>query len=55
MLLKDFDMEKPDELRARNTIVAHVESQLREINGLAGFKSESADETVKRLAKNSTK
>jgi hypothetical protein len=48
-------MLNPEELRARNTIVAHVENQLGEINGLAGFKKESSQETLERLAKNSSK
>lgn len=53
--LKDFDVKDPTMLRARNTIIMHVENQLREINGLAGFKAETPEETLKRLKQNSTK
>jgi hypothetical protein len=50
-----FDMQNVDELRARNIIVSHVEVQLNEINGLAGFKKETSDETIKRLQKDLSK
>ena len=53
--LKDLDLTDSTCLRARNTIIAHVENQLREINGLAGYKSETPEETLKRLATNSNK
>lgn len=53
--LCETDYSDPTSLKARNTIIAHVENQLREINGLAGYKSETPEETLKRLQQNSTK
>lgn len=54
-LLTDFDVLNADELRARNTIISHIENQLSQIFGLAGFKSETPEETLKRLNQNSSK
>lgn len=53
--LDNFDVLNPDQLRARNTIIGHVENQLREIYGLAGYVSETPEETLKRLSQNSSK
>ena len=50
-----FDLLDPIGLKARNTIIMHIEHQLLEIKGLAGFKKESASETIARLSKNSSK
>lgn len=52
---KLFDLKSIEELRARNTIILHIEAQLREIYGLSGFKQESAAETIERLKKQSNK
>jgi hypothetical protein len=53
--LDEYNLSKPTELKARNTIIAHVENQIREINGLAGYVSETPEETIKRLSQNSNK
>lgn len=53
--LAQFDLTDVDALRARNTIIMHTENQLHEINGLAGYKVETTEETVKRLSQNSSK
>lgn len=42
-------------LIARNTIVQHVEMVLNQINFLAGLKTETTEETKKRLMKDSNK
>lgn len=42
-------------LKARNTVIQHVEGCLMQLNSLAGMKEESVEDTKKRLAKNSTK
>lgn len=42
-------------LRARNAYVAHVEIQLSTIKVLSGLRTESVEETLKRLEKDSTK
>jgi hypothetical protein len=51
--------QSPDEaflnLKARNTLVAHIEMQLAQLQALAGLKNESVEETKERIAKNSTK
>jgi hypothetical protein len=43
------------ELTARNTLIAHVEAQLSQINILAGKKDESVEQTKDKLLKNSNK
>lgn len=42
-------------LKARNTLVTHVESCLLQISMLAGQKEESVEETKERLQKDSTR
>ena len=42
-------------LKARNTVISHIEAQLMQLRNLAGMKDESVDETKDRLTKNSTK
>lgn len=42
-------------IKARNTLIHHVESVLMQLNSLAGMKSETVEETKARLASNSTK
>lgn len=42
-------------LKARNTVIQHVEQCLTQLNLLAGEKAESVEETKNRLAQNSTK
>jgi len=51
----DFDTTKSYELKARNTIIGHVENQLREIFMLSGYVAETPEETLKRLQSNSSK
>ncbi len=42
-------------LKARNTLISHVEQCLMQLNVLAGQKTETVDDTKARLAANSTK
>lgn len=42
-------------LKARNTLINHVEQCLMQLSALAGQKSETVEETKARLAKNSSK
>lgn len=42
-------------IKARNTLIQHVESVLMQLNSLAGQKTETVEETKARLAANSTK
>lgn len=42
-------------LKARNTLIQHVESCLMQLSLLAGQKDETVEETKTRLAQNSTK
>jgi hypothetical protein len=49
----DWDMYA--EMLARNTIINHVEQQLRQLDLLAGKKDESPEQTVQRLQKDSNK
>ena len=54
-LLSQFNLKNIEELRARNTILMHTESVLRETYGLGGFKAETPEETLARLKKASNK
>lgn len=51
--------QTPDEialnLKARNTLIAHLEMQLGQLRILAGMKNESVEQTQERLQKNSNK
>lgn len=42
-------------IKARNTVIQHVEGCLMQLYLLAGQKEETVEDTKKRLAKNSTK
>lgn len=42
-------------LTARNTLINHVETQLTQLSLIAGLKTETPDETINRLAKDSSK
>ena len=42
-------------IKARNTLIQHIESVLMQLNSLAGQKAETVEETKARLAANSTK
>lgn len=42
-------------IKARNTLINHVESVLMQLSALAGQKTETVEETKARLASNSTK
>ena len=53
--LTDFNFIKIDDLKARNTIISHIEFQLTQIFGLAGYKQETPEETIKRLQQDSNK
>jgi hypothetical protein len=53
--LKEFNLLNDEELTARNTIILHIEAQLKAINALAGLKTETPEETIKRLQVNSNK
>lgn len=58
MTLKIDDME-PEEaiinIKARNTVIAHIEQQLLSLKLLAGTKDESVEDTKSRLQKDSSK
>ncbi len=41
-------------LMARNTIIAHIEQQLNQLNILAGKKEETPEETIKRIQQDSS-
>jgi len=43
------------EMLARNTIINHVEQQLRQLDLLAGKKDETPEQTIERLSKDSNK
>ena len=58
MTVKIEDMDKEAalvNLKARNTLISHVEQQLMQLKVLAGLKKESVEETKERLAKDSSK
>lgn len=58
MTLKVEDMSPEDALiniKARNTVIQHVEMCLNQLKVLAGMKEESVEETKKRLKKDSNK
>ena len=42
-------------LKARNTVIQHIEGQLQQLYLLAGQKTETVEKTKERLAANSTK
>jgi hypothetical protein len=42
-------------LLARNTLISHVEMQLAQLEGLAGMKDETVEQTIARLQKDSAK
>ena len=42
-------------LKARNSLIQHIEMQLLALRTLAGFKEETVEETKKRLQQNSSK
>ncbi len=56
---KDFKGKTPDrvyiDLIARNSVVTHTEQQITQLIVLAGLKSETPEETLARLAKDSMK
>lgn len=58
MTLK-VDDQTPEEvyvnLKARNTVIQHIEMCLQQLEILAGMKEESVEETKNRLAKDSSK
>lgn len=47
--------EKFADMLARNTIVNHVEQQLKQLEILGGLKEESPEQTIERLSKDSSK
>lgn len=58
MTLKIEDLEPEQALiniKARNTVIQHLEMSLMQLSILAGQKEETVDETKKRLAKDSSK
>ena len=58
MSIKLEDQSAQDALiniKARNTLISHVEQCLMQLSILAGQKTESVEETKNRLAANSTK
>lgn len=58
MTIKVEDMDAEAALiniKARNTLISHVEQQLMQLKTLAGFKKETVEETKDRLAKDSSK
>lgn len=54
-IVDSFEDDYLVNLLARNTIISHVEQQLTQITILAGQKTESVDDTIKRLQKDSAK
>ncbi len=42
-------------IKARNTLITHIEQQLLQLKFLAGMKSETVDQTKERLSKDSSK
>jgi len=52
--ISDFEVNEVN-LRSRRDVIMHIENQLAEINGLAGYKQETPEETIKRLEQNSNK
>lgn len=58
MTLKIDDMSPEDaiiNLKARNTVIQHVEQCLMQLKALAGLKDETVAQTVERLKKDSSK
>lgn len=58
MTLKIDDMPMEQalvNLKARNTVISHIDQQLIQLRTLAGFKKETLDETKKRLEADSSK
>lgn len=58
MTLKVEDMTAEEALiniKARNTLISHIEFQLNSLKALAGQKNETVEETKNRLAQNSNK
>lgn len=58
MTIKVEDMSPEEALiniKARNTLISHVEQQLMQLKTLAGMKKESVEETKNRLLKDSSK
>ena len=56
LLNRNVEMEtRFSNLSARNTLLVHIDSQLVQLQLLAGLKSESVEQTKTRLAKNSNK
>jgi hypothetical protein len=49
----DWDMYA--DMLARNTIINHTEQQLRQLQILAGLKTETTEETIERISKDSNK
>ena len=52
---EDIPTERFAKVLARNTIINHVEQQLNQILILAGMKTETPEETLERLSKDSNK
>lgn len=56
MKIEDLDPEQAlINLKARNTVIQHIEQCLLQLSLLAGAPNESVEDTKSRLAKNSTK
>jgi hypothetical protein len=56
MKIEDLDPEQViSNIKARNTLIQHVESCLMQLSLLAGQKEETVEQTKARLAANSTK
>lgn len=56
MKIEDVDPEVAlINIKARNTLIQHIEQCLMQLNLLAGQKTESVEQTKERLAKNSSK
>lgn len=54
--IEDLDPEQAlINLKARNTVIQHIEQQLLSLKLLAGMKEESVEETKKRLQQDSSK
>jgi hypothetical protein len=49
------DEEMYIDMLARNTIINHTEQQLDQLKGLAGLKTETPEQTIERLQKDSNK
>jgi hypothetical protein len=47
--------EAVEDLIVRNTIISHSENQLNQLNTLAGMKTESVEQTLERIRRDSTK